>query len=1134
MRAMPTGATRGILLFLMSGLLASCAAREAARAPAESGAATRGERSDEAVVEREAVAPAKTPAPPAPPATEDRTDPQLDFAPGQGMSEDQAEALMKARRGADKAVALKSEATQERVSRRKLVDLSEKKSEARDDRRAKDEAGANKVGRRAAHELSPDDTKAQALKPSAPPRPTQTEATDALLSTPPQTITTGRPTVVPAKPPQDGLLWIHDAEAGPRALQPKALRVVSHIQGARVRTVLDYVFYNPEAQTLAGTFHLELPPDATPAGFTVFDGAIPVPTEAFFDRRQILPGLPAGFVGPEQTQRLAPSSGAGALAWSGRTEARVVAHTEARRAQALQVSLSQPSSTLQWGGGQTFTAQVFPVPAKSLKRVVIAYEAPLVYSGTEVRYRLPQHPQAGLQWQATVFVDDSRGELVAVPPQAHSSRAQGWTRLELTKAPGEAQLQLRLPAAGAVLRSAAGPGLDGDVFWAKVAPQVQAGAARHTGRAIFMVDTSGSETPAKAARRAGLMQALLSNDPTLDAYAVMLFDVRARWLHGRGFRKNHAEGRAQTLEALQQVYFEGATSLEAAIAELEASRDWAVQGGPTTVFLLSDGQATWGEDAPQRLLARYPSLKEVRLMAYRFDAEPSRGALLSALAQAGGGQVVSVMQASELAAASTAHLKGGAALVSVKVKGAPVEDLVVDGDPQQLFVGQVLTVAGRLPKGGRGSLEVTWRGPRGPQVTTVDLGEAERQDPLAARAWADLWARHIQAHDDPRFDRLLLALAQRFSLSNRKASFVVLKPGDADPRYDFSQELRATTGLLAQMDQAATETSRREAEGLGRSGLSHEVQALLDALRQHSDRPGRGDTLLSAPEAGGAARAQAEVAYRAARREEDQDLGVYEQIARVRALAGDTAGALRALSSKVEQSDFDPASTRTVGYALLALGQYEAAAELFARLRRLRPFEAQALLEEALALEALGRLGEAALRYELLLSRSYGAQTEAVHQAAGVAYHSLLDGLTVPGAASRRAALVQGPAAGLGPEPVDLSLSLFGAVASAQLDLWVYEPDGRRISAGQGSSPGSGRMSVRPGSGSQRYQVAQAQPGAYDALVQYVAGPHSQRRAPAGLLLVVDRREANGVRRHFVTRLLPEPGAVLLLRTERF
>ncbi|MCA9549144.1 MAG: hypothetical protein KC933_03855, partial [Myxococcales bacterium] len=608
-------------------------------------------------------------------------------------------------------------------------------------------------------------------------------------------------------------LFTKDATLAEGAVPLRAVRAVRYVQGARVHTVLDYVFENTTDQVLQGDLRLELPPDATPSGYAVFDGA-----KAPVSRARLLPRLPEGFV-PPTGAAATPARSAGSVAWSGRVDAVVRADAQARAAEEAAVRGGEDAGLVAWGGGRAFTQRVHPIPAHGLKRVVVRYDAPLPFDGAQARLDLGL-PGAGegVSREQLVFVDAAHGAVLAHPPGARVKKYGGWVRLDVGYGGPDQAVTLKVSVAQAVLRGK--DPLVGEAFYARVAPPVRGEGARGTGRAVFMVDTSFSVSDAAAARQAALLDAILAGDPTLAQYAVMLFDVRARWLHGLGYRPNDAGHRAETRAELAKAFREGATSLDAAARALEQQRGWAVDGAPTTVFLLSDGQLTWGEDTASRIFATSPALREVRVVGYRFDGEPSRAELLSALAQRTGGQVVTVPSHGDVAAAAQAHLRAGARLVSVSVTGAPSADLVVDGAPAALYPGQVLTVAGRLPSGGAAALEVTWE--EGGQLArhTVPLGKGG-EDALAAPGWADAYARHLWAQHDPRLDSLLAGLGAHFGLVNPRAAFVVVAAPPPAP------EVQGMLTQLAGAAEAARETDRRGAEGLDTSALAPDVQAFL-------------------------------------------------------------------------------------------------------------------------------------------------------------------------------------------------------------------------------------------------------------------------------------------------------------------
>ena len=88
------------------------------------------------------------------------------------------------------------------------------------------------------------------------------------------------------------------------------------------------------------------------------------------------------------------------------------------------MSLARRLALLEWAGASTFSARVFPLPPKSLKRVVIAYEQTLLFDGQRLRYTWPLPPEAGkgLSVSARVHVDPRHAGEVTVGPEEGLAR----------------------------------------------------------------------------------------------------------------------------------------------------------------------------------------------------------------------------------------------------------------------------------------------------------------------------------------------------------------------------------------------------------------------------------------------------------------------------------------------------------------------------------------------------------------------------------------------------------------------------------------------------------------------------------------------------------------------------------------
>lgn len=958
-------------------------------------------------------------------------------------------------------------------------------------------------------------------------------------------------TVLPAieRRPALGKILVRGADGKMTALVPRAVRVVAHVQGPCARTVVDYVFENPQDKRLEGTFYHPLPADASPAGFSMFDGTRRVENQRFFSSAKLLPKLPKGTIAAGSIIPATPARG-GSVKWGKRQQARVVEQKRAREVYEAIVRSDVDPALLEWSGGSNFEARVFPIEAKSLKRVVVAYEQPLVFDGKRYRYgyTMPSEPTL-VERSASLFVDQLHGAIVAAPSAAKArGKKQRWARFDVPKADPGATLEVAVEPNehGAVLRGEDRTGMGGESFYAEVRPALPEATDRATNRALILLDTSlSSDEGGTHARRQALIQALLEKDSSIEEYAVMLFDVRPRWLHSIGWRANTPFNRAATYADLRRVYLEGATSFASVLDELQAQRTWAVDGAKTTVFLLSDGEITWGLDREEALPARYPIVSDVRWVTYRFGEAAANAALFDLLSRESGGQTVSVLSEADAPAAALAHRRVPVSLESVKVEGAPSADVVVAGNPRLVYPGQTLRIAGRLPEGMEAQLVVTLASGGSSNAVRVPLANLE--DHFAPRAWAQLHAQRLIALDDPRLDRMVVALSQHYRLANARASMLILE-NDAQAEAFALKDEQVDLHDLEALRRSEADQRRAALLGLALDGVTPAHQNLLEAIRRSADgvepvlRP---QPLLELPFRGGPERMQAELEYRRARAADTNDILLYERIARARALAGDTAGAVRALSTTVELRPRDAEAMRLVGYALLAVAQYDVAVELFERIRLLRPFEPQAYLEEALALDAEGRYGEAARNYEIVLARSWNRHEEQAKTAARLHYGRLLRALAqrAPGgtrqALEARFAELASVSASLASGTMDFQLTIHWSTDSVDIDLWVFEPTGEKCAYDNPETETGGRLlwDITDGMGPEVYQAAATRTGAYDTLVHFYGSGAPRMQAPTALLMVVDEApwSAGGAAsRKFLMRMLPKRDAVLMMRTDYF
>ncbi len=241
---------------------------------------------------------------------------------------------------------------------------------------------------------------------------------------------------------------------------------------------------------------------------------------------------------------------------------------------------------------------------------------------------------------ARVHVDPRHADQVLVQPeQPGKPRALGpWQAYDFAKLQGDGALAVALtpksPEADVLVGKDAA-GLPGHAFHARVraarAPDLRSrGPAHRPGR------TGGGHLAVHRgwrnawALQAATLRALLEKDSTLQEYAVLLFDVRPRWLRAPGWRPNDATHRQETFAELERMFLEGASHVDGVLEELDrAGREWLKpkqSSERVTAFLLSDGNATWGQSRVDALIARHQSVESLRWVSYRFG-EADRGTL---------------------------------------------------------------------------------------------------------------------------------------------------------------------------------------------------------------------------------------------------------------------------------------------------------------------------------------------------------------------------------------------------------------------------------------------------------------------------------------------------------------------------
>ncbi|MBI1917522.1 MAG: hypothetical protein HYS12_22720 [Planctomycetes bacterium] len=890
------------------------------------------------------------------------------------------------------------------------------------------------------------------------------------------------------------------------ALELVSLQVTVTIEGPRARTLVDHIFRNPHDRQLEGTFEYPLPTGASPSYFAMFLGQSRDTVPPRFARRGRAPSEEAlARLEPQQLVRYVDSND-----WGRLQEARVVGKEKALETYEDTVRGQIDPALLEHAGSNLFRGRVFPIPRKGYNRVLIAYEELLPVSQGRAIYRFPL---ADCELQELKFSLNANPaeckEPVFRPEKMDKSEGTHHLTYHRTwkkQGPGGDVLFTCTPPNPEVQAISGRHGESGPRYaYARLRPSLKTEkAAPFAENAVFLLDASLSEHSKRFDLSVKLMKKILESDEGLKRFNVVVFNVGAAWLEPKGWFDNTAAGREKALKRLDGLVLEGATDFSAALDKLAHPAFDVKAGTFLDVFVLSDGQITWGEPDVSPLVSRFDRECpfRTRFHCYRTGLGAENLELFESLTRRGGG-VFNCFSDADLTAAAKAHRQQCWQIEGVRfVGGSPAQDVLVAGRKAAVYPGGEVVVAGRFNGSGRTTLVVegTFLGKKYAQEYPIDVGGDSE---LAPRGWGEIAVASLLALNDPGLDGLVTAYCQEFGIGSRVASFLVLENDDDYKRLNLQAERGKTVpgDLSAFIEkvwaQVGQVLSPREALGRFLARVNPRIKALDGEngaqlgklLSLLADR----DFALPQASLDGALTRRDDVPasylkHLAGRR---QEIDPCVKEARRRLRGGDVAGAVRALSSIIEENPGNGDALRLVGYRLLDLGQSAQAARLFDEVRKQRPFEPHSYRDLARSLEDSGKYALAAVHYEVALAGTWhGRFGDSLKMVVREEYaHTLREAVgkqAVAGALADHFRRRLGELDASQPR-ADLRVTISWNTDATDVDLWVVEPDGTKCFYSHPRTESGGELSQdqTQGYGPERYQVQKARRGEYRVLVHY-------------------------------------------------
>ncbi len=931
------------------------------------------------------------------------------------------------------------------------------------------------------------------------------------------------------------------------SLELISMRVTVSVEGPRARTVVDHVFRNPHDRQLEGTFEYPLPSGASPSYFAMFLGAARDNAPPLFIRRDDKQPLP-----PAASARLAPGkliSDISTADWGRLQEGRIVAKDKAVETYEDVVRGRVDPALLEYAGGNTFRGRVFPIQARGYNRVILAYEETLPVSRDKLLYQfpLPDCKLGELQFSLTADGKQCK-ELQFQPKDATLDESGSQLTFSRTwkneKPEGAAVVFACTPAEPRVQAVTGRQGENGSHYvYARLRPELKtvADAKPYASHAVFLLDTSLSENPDRFSLNMKLLRKVLESDAGIKQFNILTFNVATAWVEPKGFLPNTAAGRETAFGRLDGLVLEGATDLSAALDRLARNEFELAKDAPLNCFLLSDGQITWGDADVTTLLARFERQCPFasKFNCYRTGLGADNAELFAALTRKGGGVFNLFAHAdADIAAAAQAHKNQCMQVSKVYFKDGPeASDVLVAGRQAAVYPGGEMIVTGRTNGSGKTKIVVegTFQGEKVQEVFPLEVGDNSE---LAARAWAEVAVASLLSLNDPTLDPLVTAYCQQYGIVSRTASFLVLE-NDADyKRFNLTDERGksvagdmgdylvkawAALGDAKTARQAFVEfLTRIESRAkLGKNVETVNVYKLLSLLNDKdfeipaSSLTGKLVHTKDVPES-----------YLSDRAKDPRDVHAYLTEAKRRAKDGDFDGAVRVLSSIIEENPTRDDALRLVGYRLLDLKQPGQASRLFQQVQRQRPFEPHSYRDLAHGLEDSGLYGLAAIQYEIVLAGSWhnrfrdSLKLVVLEEYAHMMQEALRRKAVNPAVANFFGERLENLSRQAQPAG-DLRVTISWNTDATDIDLWVIEPDGTKCFYQHKQTKNGGNLSEdqTQGYGPERYTIEKAPAGEFKVLVHYYSANRNLLGGETHVNVVVTRnagRPNEAVERHTV------------------
>ncbi len=642
-------------------------------------------------------------------------------------------------------------------------------------------------------------------------------------------------------------------------------------------------------------------------------------------------------------------------------------------------------------------------------------------------------------------------------------------------------------------------------------------------KAIFLLDVSLSSQPDKFNIWLKMIETMLNNNrATIKKFAILCFNTDVFWWKNY-YSANNQNSVGDFLEFADRLSLMGATDIGLALKEASHPK-WLKENSAKTLFLLSDGDASWGEDNLYLLSASVAGTDKVYAFTTGLSGTDTR--VLDHLCRQTNGAVFSVLNEEEAEKVSLSIMFQPWRIKNILLKDG--RDILVAGRPYNIFPGQKLLLTGR------GTV-----GPNDEVILQLQQGEKEKNITVPAKLIisSDLTKRiygqtAVTQLEDFSFqtEEASVKYAGYYAVAGQTCSWLMLESRDLYNRFGIRTETsrqfidsNMVSSIIHRLlsesgsEKALASTKENMKAWLKKVQRDEILDILPDSLfNAHMDRLPESSFDVTVEPLHGNLMFRDEW-FKTTNAELDKSILDYDKmmqtIKKEKAIEG-TADAFKVLSSFAENNRSDLTLLRDVAFQLSNWDLDGKAYELCKRLIRSRPAEPPTYKQIANSLLKINKTDLALVYYDIAYLTQWDRRFDGFDIINAIEYYKLLKQIVNGKYKATDMAFVNSRLkdvssflenAGLASAEADLMIVITWNTDNTDVDLHVREPNQEECYYGYMKTKNGGRLTndAVQGFGPETYIMQNAPAGKYSLDIDYYNSSRVQTSAKSKILVTV-------------------------------